>query len=125
MTTSHPAPPPRARSRGIRGPRSLHPFVRWVVGGVVAMVVAGALIAAAILGRNTQASVYALLGAGVIGVGVGLLLFVESWIWSQRFWRDGSSGRSMATALVGGLAIMMAAVALAASAILLLTFGLG
>ncbi len=103
----------------------MHPFVRYLVIGVVAMIVTGALIAVGLLGRNTQASVWSLLAAGLIAMIAGGLVFAASWIWSQRSWRSGYAGRSAAIAVVGGLAIMIAAGALAATIILLLTFGLG
>jgi uncharacterized membrane protein HdeD (DUF308 family) len=103
----------------------MHPFVRYLVIGVVAMIVAGALMAMALLGRNTQVSVWSLLVAGIIAIVTGALLFVESWIWSQRSWQSGYSGRSAAIAVAGGVAIVVAAGALAATVILVLTFGLG
>jgi hypothetical protein len=103
----------------------MHPYLRILVVGAVAMIVAGALVALALVGRDTTVSVLALLGATLIGVVMGLLVFWQSWVWSQRIWRDGSSGRSLGIALVGGLAVVLAAVALAGAAILLMTFGLG
>ncbi len=105
--------------------RQMHPFVRYLVMGAVAMIVAGALIALALLGRSTQVSVWSLLAAGIIVVVTGGLLFAESWIWSQRSWRSGDTGRSVAIAVAGGLGIIIAASSLAATVILLLTFGLG
>ena len=103
----------------------MHPFVRVGVMATVALIVAGALIAIALLGRNIQVSVWSLLAAGVIGIATGGLLFVQAWRWSQRSWRSGDSGRALAISLAGGLGIVIAAVALAATVILLLTFGLG
>jgi len=103
----------------------MHPFARWFVLGVVAWIVSGALIAIAVLGRDTQASVYALLGAGILSIAVGLLLFVQAWIWSQRSWRAGFAGRSALIAVAGGIALLVAAGALGATIILVLTFGLG
>src|ERR1700693_3899576 len=103
----------------------MHPYVRVVVVAIVAMIIAGGLGALALVGRNTTLSVAALLAAGAVGVLMGGFLFIESWIWSQRLWREGSSGRSVAIALAGGLAIMVAAVAAAGSIVLLLTFFLG
>ncbi len=103
----------------------MHPFVRYLVVGVVAMIVVGALIAVALLARDTHVSVLSLLAAGIISIVTGVLIFVEAWIWSQRSWRSGYNGRSAAIATVGGLAIVAAAGALAATVILVLTFGLG
>jgi hypothetical protein len=103
----------------------MHPYVRYLVIGVVAAVVSGALIAVGLLNRDTQVSVWALLAAGLIAIVTGGFLFAVSWVWSQRSWRSGYAGRSAAIAVVGGLAIMVAATALAATVIVLLTFGLG
>ena len=103
----------------------MHPYLRVLIAAIVAMIIAGALVALALAGRNTTLSVVALLAAGLVAILVGGLLFVQSWIWSQRSWRDGSRGRSLAMALAGGLAIVVAAVAAAGSLVLLLTFFLG
>ncbi|MDP9271311.1 MAG: hypothetical protein M3P14_10140 [Chloroflexota bacterium] len=103
----------------------MHPYLRFLVIGLVAMIVAGALVALALVGRNTTISVLALLGAGLIVAAMGGVIFWQSWVWSQRTWRDGSAGRSLGIALVGGLAVVVAATALAGTIILLLTFGLG
>jgi|SRR5579859_3610578 len=103
----------------------MHPYLRVLVVGAVALIVAGGLVALALLGRNTTISVLALLGAGLIAILIGLVVFWQSWVWSQRFWRAGSAGRSLGIALAGALAIVLAGMALAGTAILLLTFGLG
>ena len=103
----------------------MHPYLRVLIAAIVAMIIAGALVALALAGRNTTLSVVALLAAGLVAILVGGLLFVQSWIWSQRSWRDGSRGRSLAMAFAGGLAIVVAAVAAAGSLVLLLTFFLG
>ena len=103
----------------------MHPYLRVLVVAIVAMIIAGALVALALAGRNTTLSVVALLAAGLVAVVVGGFLFVQSWVWSQRSWREGSRGRSLAMALAGGLAIVVAAVAAAGSVVLLLTFFLG
>ncbi|HLY35485.1 MAG TPA: hypothetical protein VKU35_02100 [Candidatus Limnocylindria bacterium] len=103
----------------------MHPYLRVLVVGAVALIVAGGLVALALLGRNTTISVLALLGAGLIAILIGLVVFWQSWVWSQRTWRAGSAGRSLGIALAGALAIVLAGVALAGTAILLLTFGLG
>ena len=103
----------------------MHPYLRVLVVAAVAVIVAGALVALALAGRSTTISVLALLGAGLIAVGIGLDLFWQSWVWSQRTWRAGSAGRSLGIAIVGGLAVVLAGLALAGTAILLLTFGLG
>ena len=103
----------------------MHPYLRVLVAAIVAMIIAGGLVAVALAGRNTTLSVVALLAAGVVAVLVGGFLFVQSWIWSQRTWTDGSRGRSVAMAFAGGVAIVVAAVAAAGSLVLLLTFFIG
>ncbi len=103
----------------------MHPYLRMVVIAFVAMIIAGALVALALVGRNTTLSVLALLAAGLVAVVMGGLLFVQSWVWSQRSWREGSRGQALAMALAGGVAIVVASVAAAGSVVLLLTFFLG
>lgn len=100
----------------------MHPFLRNVVIGVVGLIIAGGLSALAVLGRDSTMSVLAMLAAGVIGTVVGVFLFVQGWIWSQRAYRQGSTGRSVAIAMGGGLMIVVAAAALAGTVILLLVF---
>lgn len=107
---------PAARIRG------MHPFVRDLVVGLVGLLLAGGLSAIAILGEDSGVSVAAMLASGVIATGVGLFLFIQGWIWSQRQWRRGSAGASMAIAVAGGLMGLLAAGALAATVVLILTF---
>ena len=102
----------------------MHPYLRVLVAAIVAMIIAGALVALALAGRNTTLSVLSLLAAGVVAVVVGGFLFLQSWIWSQRSWRAGSRWRSLAMALGGGIGIVVAAVAAAGTLVLLLAFGL-
>jgi hypothetical protein len=103
----------------------MHPYVRTLVIAAVAAIIAGLLIVLGLLNRDTQVSVKSLLAAGLITIVVGGFVFAHSWIWSQRSWRSGDTGRSVAMAVVGGFGIVFAAGALAATVILLLTFGLG
>jgi hypothetical protein len=100
----------------------MHSYLRVLVAAVVAIIIAGGLVAVALIGRNTTLSVVALLAAGLVAVLVGGFTFVQSWIWSQRSWSEGSRGRSLAMAFAGGFAIVVAAVAAAGSLVLLLTF---
>jgi hypothetical protein len=90
--------------------------------GVVGLLIAGGLSAIALLGRDSGASIAAMLAAGLIAGAVGAFLFVEAWVWSQRAYRAGSTGQSIAIALVGGLMILLTAGALAGSVILVLLF---
>lgn len=103
----------------------MHPFLRYAIVSIVALIVAAALVALAVLGRDSTLSVLAVLLAGIIGIGVGGFLFAEGWIWSQRSWRGGAMGRGTAIAIAGGLGIVLAGVAAAAVVILVLTFFLG
>jgi hypothetical protein len=103
----------------------MHPYLRVLVAAAVAMIIAGGLVAVALAGRNTTLSVAALLAAGLLAMLVGGFLFVQSWIWSQRSWSDGVRGRSLAIAVAGGVAILLASVAAAGSLVLLLIFFLG
>jgi hypothetical protein len=103
----------------------MHPFVRTLVIGVVALLIAGGLAVLAALGRDTSTSVLAMLAAGVIATAVGIFLFVQGWIWSQRAYREGSAGRSIAIALGGGLMIVLAGLALAGTVVLVLVFYVG
>jgi ABC-type sugar transport system substrate-binding protein len=100
----------------------MHPLARNLVIGLVGLIVAGGLAAVAVLGRDSSTSVLAMLGAGLVAAAVGIFMFVQGWIWSQRAYRDGYGGRSVAIALGGGLMIVLAAVALSATVILLLVF---
>jgi hypothetical protein len=103
----------------------MHPLARNVVIGAVGLIIAGGLAALAVLGRDTATSVMAMLAAGLIATGIGVFLFIQGWIWSQRAYREGATGRSIGIALGGGLMIVLAAVALAGTVILVLVFYLG
>jgi hypothetical protein len=100
----------------------MHPFVRNLVIGGVGLILAAGLIAIAVLGEDSGLSVASMLAAGLISVGVGVFLFVQAWIWSQRTYQRGSGGTSVAIALAGGLMVLLAGVALAGCVVLVLTF---
>ena len=100
----------------------MHPFVRNVVIGVVGLLIAAGLTAMALLGNDTGLSVIAMLASSLIAVAIGIFLFVQGWIWSQRAYRTRSTGMSVAIALGGGLMIVLAAVALAGAVILVVLF---
>lgn len=100
----------------------MHPLARNLVIGAVGLIIAGGLTALAVLGRDSAMSVMAMLAAGLLASVIGIYLFVQGWIWSQRAYRQGSTGRSIAIALGGGLMIVLAAVAMAGSVILVLVF---
>lgn len=100
----------------------MHPFVRNLIIGGVGLILAAGLTAIAIRGEDSGMAVAAMLAAGLIATGVGIFLFVQAWIWSQRAWRRGSGGTSVAIALAGGLMVLLAGVALAGTVVLILTF---
>ena len=100
----------------------MHPFVRNVVIGVVGLLIAAGLTAMAVLGDDTSLSVAAMPASSLLAVAIGIFLFVQGWIWSQRAYRSRSSGMSVAIALGGGLMIVLAAVALAGAVILVVLF---
>jgi hypothetical protein len=103
----------------------MHPFLRNAVIGVVGLIIAGALVALALITRDPQQSVLSMLGAGILASVVGIFLFVQGWIWSLRAWRARRDGQSMAFAVAGGLMILVAGGALAATLILVLLFFVG
>jgi len=103
----------------------MHPFLRNMIIGLVGLIVAGALSALAVLGDDTGTSTLAMLASGILGTVVGIFLFTQGWIWSQRAWRRGSIGRSVAIAVAGGLMILLASVALAGTIIVLQLFYIG
>jgi hypothetical protein len=100
----------------------MHPFVRNVVIGLVGLLIAAGLTTMAVLGENTGLSVGAMLASALIAAGIGVFLFIQGWIWSQRAYRTRSTGMSVTIALGGGLMIVLAAVALAGAVILVIVF---
>ena len=100
----------------------MHPFLRNVVIGVVGLLIAAGLTAMSILSADTGFSVAAMLISALIAVAIGIFLFIQGWIWSQRAYRTRSTGMSVAIALGGGLMILLSAVALAGAVILVLLF---
>ena len=100
----------------------MHPFLRNVVIGVVGLLIAAALTTMSILSNDTTFSVGAMLASALIGVVIGVFLFIQGWIWSQRAYRSRSTGMSVAIALGGGFMILLAALALAGAVILVILF---
>jgi hypothetical protein len=100
----------------------MHPFLRNVVIGVVGLLIAAGLTAMSVLSADTAFSVAAMLVSALIAVVIGVFLFVQGWIWSQRAYRTRSTGMSVAIALGGGVMILMAALALAGAVILVILF---
>jgi|SRR6266581_2976667 hypothetical protein len=107
---------------GALQPLLMHPFARNVVIGVVGLLIAVGLSAIALLNTDSNVSVPAMLASALIATGVGIFLFVQGWIWSQRAYRRRSTGLSVAIAFGGGAMILLSAVALAGAAILVVLF---
>ena len=100
----------------------MHPFLRNVVIGVVGLLIAAALTTMSILSNDTAFSVGAMLASALIAVVIGVFLFIQGWIWSQRAYRTRSTGMSVAIALGGGFMILLAALALSGAVILVILF---
>jgi|SRR6186713_3372016 len=103
----------------------MHPLLRNAVIGIVGLIIAAALAALALLGRDSDLSVLALLGAGILGTAIGLFLFTQGWVWASHAARRRRNGQAVVIALGGGLMILVAAVAMAGLFVLLLLFFLG
>jgi uncharacterized membrane protein YeaQ/YmgE (transglycosylase-associated protein family) len=103
----------------------MHPMLRNVVIGLVGLIIAGALTALALLGRDSDLSVLGLLAAGIIGALVGLFLYSQGWIWGARAARQHETGQSILIALGAGIMALVAAVAVAGLLILALLFLIG
>jgi len=103
----------------------MHPLLRNTVIGVVGLIIAGALVALALLGRDSDLSILAMLAAAILASGIGLFLYAQGWTWGSRTARQRQSGASLLIAIGGGLMAIIAAVALAGLLILILLFYLG
>jgi hypothetical protein len=103
----------------------MHPFLRNLVIGIVGLIIAGGLSALALLGEDSNLSVLAMLASALIATVIGVFLFVQGWIWSQRAARRGYAGRSVAIAFAGGFMILLAAGAFAGTIMLVLLFYIG
>ena len=103
----------------------MHPLLRNVVIGIVGLIIAGGLTALAVVGRDADLSVLALLAAAILGSLIGLFLYSQGWIWGTRMARRRQGGQSILVAIGGGLMALVAAIALAGLLILILLFYLG
>jgi uncharacterized membrane protein len=106
-------------------PPQMHPFARNVVIGVVGLLIAAGLSAIALLNTDSNVSVPAMLASALIAAGIGIFLFVQGWIWSQRAYRSRSTRLSVAIAVGGGLMVLLSAVALSGAVILVWLFYIG
>jgi hypothetical protein len=103
----------------------MHPLLRNVVIGIVGLIIAGALTALALLGRDSDLSVLAMLAAATLGTLIGLFLYSQGWLWGSRAAQRRQHGQSMLIAIGGGIMALVAAGALAGLLILVLLFYLG
>ena len=103
----------------------MHPLLRNTVIGVVGLIIAGALVALALVGRDSDLSTLAMLAAAILASAVGVFLYAQGWMWSSRAARRRETGTSLLIAIGGGLMALIAAVALAGLLILILLFYLG
>jgi hypothetical protein len=103
----------------------MHPLLRNAVIGIVGLIIAAALTALALLGRDSSLSVLALLAAAILGTAIGLFLFSQGWVWGSRAARNRATGQALLIAVGGGLMVLVAAVAMAGLFVLLLLFFLG
>jgi len=103
----------------------MHPLQRNVVIGIVGLIIAGGLTALALLGRNSDLSVLALLAAAVLGMLIGLFLYAQGWTWGSRAAQRREHGQSVLIAIGGGIMALVAAVAIGGLLILLLLFFIG
>ncbi len=103
----------------------MHPLLRNVVIGTVGLIIAGGLAALAVVGRDADLSILALLAAAILSSLIGLFLYSQGWIWGSRMARRRQGGQSILVAIGGGLMALVAAIALAGLLILILLFYLG
>jgi hypothetical protein len=100
-------------------------MLRNLIIGVVGLIFAGALVALALLGPDSNLSVLAMLVAGIVAVLIGLFVYSQGWVWGSRAARQRATGQSLLIAVGGGMMALVAAVAMAGLVILVLLFYLG
>jgi putative flippase GtrA len=103
----------------------MHPLVRNAIIGLVGLIIAGALTALALLGRDSGLSILAMLAAAILASVIGLFLYAQGWTWGSRMARRRQTGTSLLVAVGAGVMALVAAVALAGLLILVLLFYLG
>ena len=103
----------------------MHPLLRNSIIGAVGLIIAGGLVTLALIGRDSELSVLAMLVAGILGTVIGLFLYGQGWLWGSRAARQRDYGQSFVMAAGGGLMAILAAVALALLIVLVLLFYLG
>lgn len=100
-------------------------MLRNLIIGVVGLIIAGALVALALLGDDSDLSILAMLVAGIVAVGIGLFVYSQGWVWGARAARQRATGQSLLIAVGGGVMVLISGVALAGLVILVLLFYLG
>jgi putative flippase GtrA len=103
----------------------MHPLLRNAIIGVVGLIIAGALTALALIGRDSGLSILAMVAAAILAAVVGIFLYAQGWTWGSRAARQRQGGSSLLIAIGGGLMALVAAFALAGLLILVLLFYLG
>jgi hypothetical protein len=103
----------------------MHPLLRNSIIGAVGLIIAGGLVTLALIGRDSDLSILAMLVAGILGTLIGLFLYSQGWIWGSRAARQRDYPQSFVMAAGGGLMGIVAGVALALLIILVLLFYLG
>ena len=103
----------------------MHPRLRNTIIGDVGLIIAGGLVTLALIGRDSDLSILAMLVAGILGTLIGAFLYTQGWLWGGRAARERDYGQSFVMAAGGGLMAIVAAVALALLIILVLLFYLG
>ena len=87
-----PERPSKLRTGGPLEWRAVHPLLRNVIIGIVGLIIAGALAALALLGRDADFSVLALLAAAILSALIGLFLYSQGWIWAAAWRGAGRAG---------------------------------
>ncbi len=100
-------------------------MLRNTIIGLVGLIIAGGLVALALLGEDSDLSVLAMLVAGIIAVGIGLFVYSQGWVWGSRAGRQRATGQALLIAVGGGVMALVAGAALAGLVILVLLFYLG
>lgn len=100
----------------------MHPFLRHAVIGAVGLIIAVALAALGLVGRNSDLSVLALFAAGALATVVGFFLYAQGWILGSESARRRRTGESAAIAIGGGLMALVGGLALGLLVILVRLF---
>ena len=103
----------------------MHPLLRNVVIGIVGLIIAGALATLALLGRDSDLSVLALLAAAMLERAGRALPLQPGLDLEQPGGATPPAGQAVIIAIGGGLMVLVAAVAIAGLLILVLLFFLG